>query len=389
MVVDDQKSENDLNPGCGRDKVGVGVLLGCDNAEKPKSAETGPSSNMAESEVEAKEAARARLTYDKSEGKLDLGNIKSTDYKYNRYINLPKPNSAKAESMHEYRRSQMLRVFDKVTNLKVSKTVETVCKEKPPSNAPLDKKSRNSAQLSSAEPNSVQLSSVNKPKNVQMSKSHDRNVLEYEVPKDSLNSANNEVRSGRAEPNSVASKKNGKSYKDAKNEPIKSNLSKSELRGLKSLKKRVSQNEIVVCETDKSKKFAVLTRKQYEDAGKAHVDGDILVDPEEIKSVQKVINDHCFWLREIFQFGVNWDQKERMDHNMADHAENVAPLRLLIKDHKGWTEDSGLPPPSRPVCAGNSGGNRHISEIVSLILEPVACESEGNISIWNQGENGP
>ena len=66
------------------------------------------------------------------------------------------------------------------------------------------------------------------------------------------------------------------------------------------------------------------------------------------------------------------------NYDITDNAENVAHLRLLIKDHKGWTEDSGRPPPSHPVCAGNDGGNRHISEIVSLILEPVACESNGN-----------
>ena len=91
-----------------------------------------------------------------------------------------------------------------------------------------------------------------------------------------------------------------------------------------------------------------------------------------------MVNDHCFWLRDIFQCGVTWNQRDRMNYNITDNAENVAHLRLLIKDHKGWTEDSGRPPPSRPVCAGNDGGNRHISEIVSLILEPVACESNGN-----------
>ena len=56
---------------------------------------------------------------------------------------------------------------------------------------------------------------------------------------------------------------------------------------------------------------------------------------------------------------------------MTGRGEVVAPLYLLIKDHKGWSFEGGTPPPSRPVCSGNKGFNRHISEILSLILEPL------------------
>ena len=56
---------------------------------------------------------------------------------------------------------------------------------------------------------------------------------------------------------------------------------------------------------------------------------------------------------------------------MTDRGEVVAPLYLLVKDHKGWRPEDGTPPPSRPVCSRNMGFNRHISEILSLILEPL------------------
>ena len=56
---------------------------------------------------------------------------------------------------------------------------------------------------------------------------------------------------------------------------------------------------------------------------------------------------------------------------MTDRGEVVAPLYLLVNDHKGWSYEEGTPPPSRPVCSGNKGYNRHISEILSLILEPL------------------
>ena len=57
---------------------------------------------------------------------------------------------------------------------------------------------------------------------------------------------------------------------------------------------------------------------------------------------------------------------------MVDKGEVVAPLYLLIKDHKGWSySEENQAPPSRPVCSGNSGYNRHLSEVVSLVLEPL------------------
>ena len=47
------------------------------------------------------------------------------------------------------------------------------------------------------------------------------------------------------------------------NKKIESNLSKLEQDGLKSLQKRVNNNEIIVTETDKSRRFCVLTVTQY------------------------------------------------------------------------------------------------------------------------------
>ena len=63
---------------------------------------------------------------------------------------------------------------------------------------------------------------------------------------------------------------------------------------------------------------------------------------------------------------------------MTDRGEAVAPLYLLIKDHKGWVQESGQAPPSRPVCSGLRGFNRHLSELVSLLLEPVSHSIRGS-----------
>ena len=46
-------------------------------------------------------------------------------------------------------------------------------------------------------------------------------------------------------------------------------LSKAELDGIDSLRKRVKEGSLVVATTDKSKKFALLTRDQYIESGEA------------------------------------------------------------------------------------------------------------------------
>ena len=55
-------------------------------------------------------------------------------------------------------------------------------------------------------------------------------------------------------------------------------------------------------------------------------------------------------------------------------------MYLLIKDHKGWREDIGKPPPSRPVCEGNQGTGRHLNELISMVLEPLTHATKGNDS---------
>ena len=66
------------------------------------------------------------------------------------------------------------------------------------------------------------------------------------------------------------------SYRDKKETqgPKDSNLSWSELRGLKSLKKRISAGEYIIAQTDKSSRFAILSVDQYLKAGKVHTDND-------------------------------------------------------------------------------------------------------------------
>ena len=74
-----------------------------------------------------------------------------------------------------------------------------------------------------------------------------------------------------------------------------------------------------------------------------------------VVSLQKVVNDHCMWLSQIFNVGSNWDHNDRIRQSMNDKGEVVAPLYLLIKDHKGWSEEGNCPPPPAPCAAEIKG----------------------------------
>ena len=64
------------------------------------------------------------------------------------------------------------------------------------------------------------------------------------------------------------------SEKCGKNGRQPSNLTKAKLKGLKTLKARIENAELVVIPTDKTGNFAVLTRETYEMAGLKHTRGD-------------------------------------------------------------------------------------------------------------------
>ena len=56
-----------------------------------------------------------------------------------------------------------------------------------------------------------------------------------------------------------------------------SNITKEELKGLKSLKTRIENAGLVVVPTNKTGNFAVMSRVMYEMIGRAHTRGDVVV----------------------------------------------------------------------------------------------------------------
>ena len=123
-----------------------------------------------------------------------------------------------------------------------------------------------------------------------------------------------------------------------------SNLTSEELSGLSTLRKRIKDGSIVICETDKSKRFAALSPSQYIQSGEVHTQKDIEIGPEQIKRLQNHVNDHVWWFSKIMNTGTNWGHSDRMAKNVIDKGEQACHMQLLIKDHKNWSPESGTPP---------------------------------------------
>ena len=91
-----------------------------------------------------------------------------------------------------------------------------------------------------------------------------------------------------------------------------SNLDRDEVEGLKTLKKRVAEGELVVCATDKSGRFAVMTMEDYRWAGSKHTKQDEQVDLAFVKKNQRLLNAHCSMMIKIFLVGKNWEHESRI-----------------------------------------------------------------------------
>ena len=148
------------------------------------------------------------------------------------------------------------------------------------------------------------------------------------------------------------------------------NLTQEQKQGLRSLKERKEEKEIVIFETDKSKRFSCDTMDNYETLGGTHVLGDEIVSDETKERFEKEINAHAEMWTRIMNAGTNTGNHDRIRGNMKSRNNPPAPLSVLRKDHKRH-EDSVIGPPGRPVCGGDVSYNKRLSHLISMILSDV------------------
>ena len=154
--------------------------------------------------------------------------------------------------------------------------------------------------------------------------------------------------------------------KCGKNGEQVSNLTEEQERGLKSLKKRISEEDLIILKTDKSGKLCVATTEEYIKMGQEHTSKDKLVGRKEIAETEKQINGHSTAWVKMYGTGANNGQTFRVIDSKISRSKNISTMYLVVKDHKKE------PGKSRPIVTGNSGHTRGLSNSVSNLLESIA-----------------
>ena len=154
-----------------------------------------------------------------------------------------------------------------------------------------------------------------------------------------------------------------------------SNLTKDEKNGLKEIKKRIEEKEVVVFKTDKSGKLCVDKVENYKTALEVHTENDTKIDMARVETIEKGMNKQAKVFNKIFSVGQDHPRdKERIE--IASTSTNVPPPPLygLRKDHKKVApgqENAG--PPVRPVCAAKVAPNSRVSTFLCKVINDF-CE---------------
>ena len=183
------------------------------NSKSDKLSEISSESDLAHKREVLWEEQSGKMVFNYKSKTLDLGNLKATDYKHNKYLCMPDPESSDLENLHQFRRTECNRIFKRALKSVTPKTSSNL------------------------------------------------------TPKVGSEQSNVKAGSDRIDKKS--------SHTDRALTNPESNLSRDELLGLESLRKKIKSGQLLIADTDKSKRFCALTPEQYSKAGEVHTDKDI------------------------------------------------------------------------------------------------------------------
>ena len=159
------------------------------------------------------------------------------------------------------------------------------------------------------------------------------------------------------------------------NNRIRINLSEEQEMGLKSIIQRSHAQEIIVHETDKTKRFSCDSADNYRQLAEAHINHDEIVTEETKNRFERLINSHTtIWLR-ILNAGKDENHKDRIKSSMMSKNGPAAPIAFPRKDHKIYDSEI-IGPPGRPLCGGDVSYNKRLSHLASIMLAEIYKDEE-------------
>ena len=94
------------------------------------------------------------------------------------------------------------------------------------------------------------------------------------------------------------------------------------------LRKRVKNKEIVIFQTYKSGRFAVLTYEQYIKDGNAHTVKDREINLDKTEEIQRILNGHMRHWSKILNLRAEWDQEDRSISPISEFISMVRDLKI-------------------------------------------------------------
>ena len=152
---------------------------------------------------------------------------------------------------------------------------------------------------------------------------------------------------------------------------IENNLTKTQLKEIKSLKSRLKNEGLACGETDKTGKLTLDTLENISKKMNKHISDDKVIDEKGVKRLENKLNRHMeFWSR-ILKLGERTKQFRRIKGNVVRKDNQIPVLRGTSKDHKEAL-DKMIGPDFRPIMGAMVGPNVGISDIGSLIVRKIA-----------------
>ena len=112
----------------------------------------------------------------------------------------------------------------------------------------------------------------------------------------------------------------------------KSNLTQNEQAGLKSLKRRLMDGEIIIMRSDKSSKLAITDVETYLKLGEKHIKKDKEITLKEVAGMEKDVNGHTAMCIKMTGMGKGWGQGDST--RTITRSKTLVSLFLQLKDHK-------------------------------------------------------
>ena len=166
---------------------------------------------------------------------------------------------------------------------------------------------------------------------------------------------------------------------DEKGNILDKNISRQEMKAIASLKKRVSDGEILVVPTDKSGRLSVTTKEAYVEAMQPHVASDTTINLDERADIERKLNGHTLQLGRILRIGSDHNHWERFKSALTNEYGHIPTLSGFLKDHKQHTP--GQPRKMRPVAGASEAPNSQLCHLLAVIIRGLSGTLENKLGV--------